>query len=180
MNAVCFTGHRKIDCPDMYALKTLLDSTICGLVKRGVTDFYCGGALGFDTMCAHMILYLKKRKALGIKLHLVLPCSNEEQTKNWSYNDKQEFYAILMAADASYTAEEVLSDPNLQSLRAVESGRVYKLPNAIESWDSPVPASFLGSFYLASVLHPDRFSEQAYAEAVRAFYLEFYGFEPEL
>lgn len=88
--------------------------------------------------------------------------------------------AILMATDASYTAEEVLSDPNLQSLRAVESGRVYKLPNAIESWDSPVPASFLGSFYLASVLHPDRFSEQAYAEAVRAFYLEFYGFEPEL
>lgn len=46
-----------------------------------------------------MVLYLKKRKALDIKLHLVLPCSNEEQTKNWSYNDKQEFYAILMAAD---------------------------------------------------------------------------------
>ena len=88
--------------------------------------------------------------------------------------------AILMAADASYTAEELLSDPNLQSLRAVESGRVYKLPNAIESWDSPVPASFLGSLYLASVLHPDRFSEQAYAEAVRAFYTQFYGFEPEL
>lgn len=88
--------------------------------------------------------------------------------------------AILMATDASYTAEEVLSDPNLQSLRAVESGRVYKLPNAIESWDSPVPASFLGSFYLASVLHPDRFSEQAYAEAVRTFYTQFYGFVPEL
>ena len=111
MNAVCFTGHRKIDCPDMYALKTLLDSTICGLVKRGVTDFYCGGALGFDTMCAHMILYLKKRKALGIKLHLVLPCSNEEQTKNWSYNDKQEFYAILMAADeVEYIGSEYTKD----------------------------------------------------------------------
>ena len=111
MNAVCFTGHRKIDCPDMYALKTLLDSTICGLVKRGVTDFYCCGALCFDTMCAHMILYLKKRKALGIKLHLVLPCSNEEQTKNWSYNDKQEFYAILMAADdVEYIGSEYTKD----------------------------------------------------------------------
>ena len=47
MTSVCFTGHRKIDSSDMYALKSLLDSTICGLVKRGVTDFYCGGALGF-------------------------------------------------------------------------------------------------------------------------------------
>lgn len=56
MTSVCFTGHRKIDSSDMYALKSLLDSTICGLVKRGVTDFYCGGALGFDTMCAHMVL----------------------------------------------------------------------------------------------------------------------------
>ena len=70
MTSVCFTGHRKIDSPDMYALKSLLDSTICGLVKRGVTDFYCGGARGFDTMCAHMVLYLRKRKALNIKLHL--------------------------------------------------------------------------------------------------------------
>ena len=42
MTSVCFTGHRKIDSSDMYALKSLLDSTICGLVKRGVTDFYCG------------------------------------------------------------------------------------------------------------------------------------------
>ena len=41
MTSVCFTGHRKIDGSDMYALKSLLDSTICGLVKRGVTDFYC-------------------------------------------------------------------------------------------------------------------------------------------
>ena len=51
MTSVCFTGHRKIDSPDMYALKSLLDSTICGLVKRGVTDFYCGG-VSASTLCA--------------------------------------------------------------------------------------------------------------------------------
>ena len=28
MTSVCFTGHRKIDSSDMYALKSLLDSTI--------------------------------------------------------------------------------------------------------------------------------------------------------
>lgn len=58
-----------------------------------------------------MVLYLRKRKALDIKLHLVLPCSNEEQTKNWSYNDKQEFYAIMMAADSiEYIGSEYTKD----------------------------------------------------------------------
>ena len=34
MTSVCFTGHRKIDSSDMYALKSLLDSTICGHYVR--------------------------------------------------------------------------------------------------------------------------------------------------
>lgn len=99
MKNVCFTGHRQIDKSNALQIKTLLDSAICGLVDRGVTDFYCGGALGWDTICASMILYLKKRKALDIKLHLVLPCSNEEQTKKWSDSDKQTFYGLMMFAD---------------------------------------------------------------------------------
>ena len=55
MTSVCFTGHRKIDSPDMYALKSLLDSTICGLVKRGVTDFYCVDFSGSDLDKRHEI-----------------------------------------------------------------------------------------------------------------------------
>ena len=60
MTSACFTGHRNITESDNIQLKTLLDKTICALVRRGVTDFYCGGALGWDTMCANMVLYLKK------------------------------------------------------------------------------------------------------------------------
>ena len=91
MTSVCFTGHRKIDSSDMYALKSLLDSTICGLVKRGVTDFYCGGALGFDTMCAHMVLYLRKRKALDIKLHLVLPAQTKSRQRTGATTTSRSF-----------------------------------------------------------------------------------------
>ena len=32
-----------------------------------------------------------------------------------------------------------------------DSKNVVKLPNDIEAWDSPVPGSFLGSIYIASV-----------------------------
>ena len=107
MKSACFTGHRRVDSGDILPLKTLLDSVICSLADRGVTDFYCGGALGFDTICASMIIYLRKRKALDIKLHLVLPCRNEEQTSGWSDKDKHEFYSIMMFADEiEYTGSD--------------------------------------------------------------------------
>ena len=99
MTSACFTGHRSIDGADMLHIKMLLDKTICALARRGVTEFYCGGALGWDTICANMVLYLKKRKQLDINLHLVLPCRNEEQTKKWSDEDKHTFYTILMHAE---------------------------------------------------------------------------------
>jgi len=43
-----------------------------------------------------------------------------------------------------------------------------------------VPASFLGSLYLASVLHPDQYSAEDYQAAVAEFYETFYGFTPEV
>lgn len=87
---------------------------------------------------------------------------------------------ILLASDADYAVEDVLADANLQDLRAVEEGKVYQLPSAVESWDSPVPASFLGSLYLASKLHPEIYSEETYQSAVKSFYETFYGFTPEI
>ena len=107
MKSVCFTGHRSLKNVDYRSLKILLDDTICALVKKGATEFYCGGALGWDTICANMVLYLKKKKQLDINLHLVLPCKNEDQTKKWSEEDKQTFYSILMHAE---TIEYVGSD----------------------------------------------------------------------
>lgn len=107
MTSACFTGHRNIEEASILHIKTLLDKTICALARRGVTEFYCGGALGWDTICANMVLYLKKRKHLDINLHLVLPCRNEEQTKKWSDEDKHIFYTILMHAE---TVEYIGSD----------------------------------------------------------------------
>ncbi|MBR4306169.1 MAG: DUF1273 family protein [Ruminiclostridium sp.] len=107
MRSVCFTGHRSIDSADRLYIKALLKETICNLAKRGATDFYCGGALGWDTEAASMVLRLKEEKGLDISLHLILPCRNEEQTKKWSDEDKHTFYTILMHAE---TVEYVGSD----------------------------------------------------------------------
>ena len=87
---------------------------------------------------------------------------------------------LILAADADYTVDSVISNPNLAECRAVKEGNVYQLPNAIESWDSPVPGSVLGSLWLASVLHPQEYSDSQWKEAASLFYQTFYGFTPDL
>lgn len=86
---------------------------------------------------------------------------------------------IILASDAAYTVDSVLSDPNLAQCRAVKNGHVYQLPNAVESWDSPVPGSVLGSLWLASILHPEQYPDTQWKETAVSFYETFYGFTPE-
>ena len=87
---------------------------------------------------------------------------------------------IILAADASYTVEDVLNDKNLAACDAVQNGHVYKLPNAIECWDSPIPGSVLGVSWLTSVLHPQQYDVKQYETMVMEFYERFYGVTPIL
>ena len=86
---------------------------------------------------------------------------------------------IILASDADYDVDSVLNDAALADCTAVKESHVYQLPHAVEAVDSPVPASFLGSVYLASVLHPEQVTEEYYHAAADEFYGSFYGFTPE-
>ena len=86
---------------------------------------------------------------------------------------------IILAADADYDADSVLGDSALADCTAVKEGHVYQIPSDIEALDSPVPASFLGSYYVASILHPDVVTEDDFKAAEKNFYETFYGFTPE-
>ena len=85
---------------------------------------------------------------------------------------------IIIAADATYSVDDVINGANLADCNAVKNKKVVKLPGDIEAWDSPVPASFLGSIYIASVLHPEKVTNDFYEECVTKFYESFYGFTP--
>ena len=87
---------------------------------------------------------------------------------------------IILAADAAYSVEDVLNDEVLADCTAVKNREVYRIPNAIECWDSPVPASVLGSLWLASALHGEAYPAEQYEAAVKEFYETFYEFTPEL
>lgn len=84
---------------------------------------------------------------------------------------------IILASDADYTKEELMADPQLQQLEAVQNGRVYAMPSAFESWDSPVPSALVGSRWVASVLHGEQYAFEQFQADAAAFYQQFYAID---
>ncbi|MCQ2555359.1 MAG: ABC transporter substrate-binding protein, partial [Clostridia bacterium] len=77
-------------------------------------------------------------------------------------------------------AEDVFSGKALSGCSAVKNGHVDKIPSFIESWDSPVPGSILGSVWLASILHPEAVTPEDSNGIIEEFYEKYYGFKPKL
>lgn len=94
--AVCFTGHRNVK--ETAKLKEALINQLVKLIDEGTTDFYAGGAVGWDMLCENVVIELRERFP-HIKLRLILPCPAEEQTEKWREDDKAEFRRLLLAAD---------------------------------------------------------------------------------
>lgn len=84
---------------------------------------------------------------------------------------------IIVAADANYTVQDVLTNPNLSNCNAIKNGKVFKLPSKAEAWDSPVPGGILGAVWLSSILHPDLCKESVTNDIIDEFYEKFYGFK---
>lgn len=99
----CFTGHRQIPLEYLPALSKKLRDTLICYIEQGYRFFGAGGALGFDTIAAQMVLELKKQYP-DIKLILVLPC--RDQADRWSSQDIEEYERIKTRADkVVYTSE---------------------------------------------------------------------------
>ena len=102
-----FTGHRPADLPgggdlshpEAARLFACLQETVRQLHDEGVRDFYCGGALGFDTWAAQVVLALKGEDP-AVRLHLVIPHWGQEAS--WSEADRQEYARIFREADESH------------------------------------------------------------------------------
>ena len=99
----CFTGHRSIDTARSPSISCTLNGVVQSLINHGATDFYTGGALGFDTLAALTVLRLR-HICPNIRLHLILPCKT--QTKMWSERDKFVYEQILLSADSVEYVQE--------------------------------------------------------------------------
>ena len=70
---------------------------------------------------------------------------------------------------------DILENPDWQSLEAIQSCRVYRMPRIIAPMDTPVPESLLGIAWMAKTFYPDLVTLDL-AEEVDRFYIDYYQF----
>ncbi len=100
---VCsFTGHREIEKEDRPSVEKRTREVIDLLIARGVREFITGGAVGFDLLCAKLILEAKKYA--DIRLTLAIPCKNQE--KYYNKEDKELYEKVVKGADKTVTLSE--------------------------------------------------------------------------
>ena len=104
----CFTGHRTMSSMPASTIKLKLENALINLIKNeDFTDFRAGGAIGFDSVAALAVLKLKM-KYPHIKLHLMLPC--KDQDKYFSPIEKEIYQFIIDNADSVTYIQEHYSD----------------------------------------------------------------------
>ncbi len=84
---------------------------------------------------------------------------------------------IVIPAEAGYSKEDVLADPQLAQITAIKEDRVYQMPKGFEAWDSPVPSCTLGIRWLLNALHEDVYPLAELQADAAGFYKEFYGID---
>lgn len=123
-NAICcFSGHRSIPQEDAQRLRERLDHVISVLISKGVKTFRCGGAMGFDTLAALIILE-KKRDGADVSLDLFLPC--RDQSSGWNEFNKEVYdYVLSEANNVHYSEEFYQTGCMLKRNREMVNGSTY-------------------------------------------------------
>ncbi len=92
-----FTGHRILTDRQNRLCRRLLEQLIPRLVHGGVDRFCAGGALGFDTLAAEVLLTLRDDAGLPLTLEIAVPCA--DQDARWAQAKREEYRKILSMAD---------------------------------------------------------------------------------
>jgi len=112
IDEICsLTGHRPQKLPWGFnekdkrckKFKKILEKVFIDIIKNGYSCILIGMALGFDMICAEIVIKLKK-KYKELKLIAVLPCKN--QSDRWTEEDKIRYNKILEKVDSIYCLYE--------------------------------------------------------------------------
>lgn len=99
-----FTGHRILPEEKKEEISRRLSDCIEEAYSEGYRTFFCGCALGFDTLAALEVLRLRRVYA-DISLSLAIPCTS--QADRWTEKDREIYREILDQADEKYILSPV-------------------------------------------------------------------------
>ena len=91
-----FTGHRKVSNHEKPLICQKVSECISEAYESGYRRFWCGCALGFDTLAAFEIIRMKAF-CPDIMLLLAIPC--ETQDSLWSVSDRTVYRRLMDSAD---------------------------------------------------------------------------------
>ena len=111
----CFTGHRQIPKVEYPAVRARLTYAIRDLYEKGYRRFVAGGAIGFDTLAAEIVLALRRHYP-DVSLILMLPCA--DQDARWSSEDKAIYQKQKSEADEVILLAERYFDGCMQKRNA--------------------------------------------------------------
>ncbi|PKK40529.1 hypothetical protein ABB02_00200 [Clostridiaceae bacterium JG1575] len=108
--------------------------------------------------------------------------ARELEDAYWADLSKEQLIAyapevILIVPNATYSKDDLLKDPLLKDVPAIRNGRIHQMPKLLEMMDAPVPASVVGTRWMAHVLHPEKVSDADFNRMVQGFYKTFYGID---
>lgn len=110
-NTCFFSGHRRLPHEKLEKIGELIEEQIIVKYNEGITNFICGGALGFDTIAGNIVLKLKHNELYkDIKLILYIPSYSYGQ--NWNYEQRCVLHFLKTNADVfeTITKEQYTDD----------------------------------------------------------------------
>lgn len=105
--AICFSGHRRLE-SDFDEKK--LERLIIYAIEKGYDTFLVGMALGFDTVCFHVLEKLRKEN--DIKIIACIPCENQDERFNIA--QKKEYRRMIESADEKVVLNKTYTNTCMQ------------------------------------------------------------------
>lgn len=72
--------------------------------------------------------------------------------------------------------EDIMKNPAIQTINAIENDKVYNFPSNIGWWDFPLPHAVLGMLWTAKTINPDKFEDLDMLATADEYYEKYLGY----
>lgn len=171
LGKVCGAEERAKELAEYYELSIGMSQDLAASIsnKNKKTAIVMGSSIG--KVADSSMLQGKMLETAGavncaaeLKATELWPTAGTEQIFSWDPD------YIFITGSASYTAEDIYSEPAWSEMKAVKEKHVYTIPSEYDSWEFPGIVSALGIEYMMSAMYPELMPDEQLERDVNEFY----------